>query len=82
MAHADLRAHGHEMPREGVVVFGQTAVGDHQVVDAGEGEGALGLVVCLCFEEGGGVGFPVAARVEVVGGVVAVVEAVAVGLGR
>lgn len=46
-----------------------------------ENERAVGGVLGFGFREGKGVVAPVPARVEVVRGVVAVVEAVAVGLG-
>lgn len=80
MAHSDLLSHWHKRFGESVEVLGDTGDGDHNVVDVGEGQGALCLVFVFCGEEGGWVGFPVAARVEVVGGVVAVVETVTVGL--
>lgn len=40
------------------------------------------MVLVFCGEESGRMGFPVTARVEVVGGVVTVIEAVAVRLRR
>lgn len=81
MRHPDLRAHRHQTAREVVKVLSDAPVRDHQVVDVGEGQRAFSLVARLGLEEGGRVGFPVAPRVEVVRGVVAVVEAVAVALG-
>lgn len=80
MRHPDLRAHGHQTAREVVEVLGNAPVCDHQVVDVSEGQRTLGLVGRLGLKEGCGVGFPVAPRVKVVRGVVAVVEAVAVAL--
>jgi hypothetical protein len=53
---------------------------DHEVVDVVKDEGLLGGVGFLLPEEGDGVVPPVAPRVEVVRGVVAVVVAVAVAL--
>lgn len=66
---------------EVVVVFHEQADGHHDKVNVVEDEGCLGGVVLAGLQEGDGVVAPVAEGVEVVRGVVAVVEAVAVGLG-
>jgi hypothetical protein len=63
------------------IVLGEQGEGDHQVVDVVEDERVLVRVLLLLREESNGVLAPVAERVEVVRGVVAVVEAVAVALG-
>lgn len=54
--------------------------GDHEEVDVAEDKGVLGRVAVLLFEKGDGVVAPVAARVEVVGGVVAIVITKSVAL--
>ena len=79
--HGDLvGAYRHEAAREALVVLHQEADGDHEVVDVVEDQGALLGVGVLLLEEGLGVVAPVAEGVEVVRGVVPVVEAVAVAL--
>lgn len=80
MAHADLVAHRHQTPGQVVVILPHEPDGDHDVVDVVEDEGAAVPVLRLGLHEGERVVAPVAARVEVVGGVPAVVEAVAVTL--
>ena len=62
------------------VVLCEQAHGEHDVVDVAEDEGALGGVAAAGAQERGGLLAPVAPRVQVVRGVVAVVVAVAVGL--
>lgn len=79
--HADLVAHGDEALGEVHVVLHDEADGDHDVVDVLEGECVLAGVLVLLLQESDGVLAPVAQRVEVVRGVVAVVEAEAVALG-
>lgn len=79
--HPDLRlADGHHAPGQLHVVLAQQRDRHHEVVDIVEDEGAVGGVRVLGFEEGDGVLAPVPQRVEVVRGVVAVVEAVAIAL--
>lgn len=63
-----------------LVVFSHKPVRDHEVVDVMEDKGAAGAVEVFLLEEVEGVVAPVAAGVEVVGSMVAVVEAVAVAL--
>ena len=75
-----LRPDRHKALGEGVVVFAEEPHCDHHIVDVVEDEGVLRGVVVPGLEEGDGVVAPVAEGVEVVRGVVAVVEAVAVGL--
>lgn len=80
VTHTDLRANRHQTPGQVVVILPHEPDGDHDVVDVVEDEGAAVLVLLLGLHEGERVVAPVAARVEVVGGVPAVVEAVAVTL--
>lgn len=80
MAHADLRSNRHQTPGQVVVILPHEPDGDHDVVDVVEDEGPAVLVLFLGLHEGERVVAPVAARVEVVRGVPAVVEAVAVTL--
>jgi len=63
-----------------VVILPYKPIGKHDIVDIVEHKGPAILVLLLGFHEGERVVAPVAARVEVVGGVPAVVEAVAVAL--
>ena len=62
------------------VVLGQQLPGDGDVVDVGKDESAAAGVARACLNQGGGVIAPVAARVQVMAGVVAIVEAVSVAL--
>lgn len=78
--HGDLVANGHHAPGEGLVVLEHEPRGDHEVVNVVEDEGVLLGVQRLALDECGWVLAPVAEGVEVVGCVVAVVEAVAVAL--
>jgi len=80
LAHPDLITHRHQTRRQAHVILPQQRDGHHDVVDILEGQGAAFGVLGFGFDEGEGVVAPVPAGVEVVGGVVAVVEAVAVGL--
>lgn len=63
-----------------LIVFSHQPVRDHQVVDIVEDEGTVGAVELFLLKEVDGVVAPVAAGVEVVGSMVAVVEAVTVAL--
>ena len=81
LRHSDLIAHGHEAVGEVQVVLLHQFESHHQVVDVVEDEGAAVAVGGFGLEEVHGLVAPVAARVEVVAGVVAVVEAEAVALG-
>lgn len=65
---------------QAIEILSDAGDGNHDIVDVGEGQSTLGLVLVFCGKEGGRMGFPMAAWVEVMGGMVAVVEAVAVGL--
>lgn len=80
--HVHLFPYGHQRLSQALVVLGQDGEGDHEVVDVVEDEGMLVGVLLLLLKEGGGVVAPVAERVEVMRGVVAVVVTVAVALGR
>lgn len=64
-----------------LVVLAQQRDGQHKIIDIVEHEGVLINVLLFLRQEGYGVVAPVAQRVEVVRGVVAVVVAVAVALG-
>ena len=64
------------------VVFGKQAESNHEVVDIIEHEGVLRGISGFLRKEGDRVITPVAHGVQVVRGVVAIVEAVAVALGR
>lgn len=85
-----LQGHGHLLGADGnkasrqrvVVLEDDQAHRDHDVVNVVEDEGALGSVVGAGLQKGSRVVAPVAERVQVVRGVVAVVEAVAVALGQ
>ena len=81
LRHSDLIAHGHEAVGEVQVVLLHQFESHHQVVDVVEDEGAAVAVGGFGLEEVHGLVAPVAARVEVVAGVVAVVETEAVALG-
>jgi len=79
--HGDLLgANGHDAPGEGVVVLEHEADRDEYVVYVVKDEGILPGVVLAGLEEGDRVIPPVAEGVEMVRGVVAVVEAVTVTL--
>lgn len=80
MRHADLVAHRHETPRQVVVVLAHQSHCDHDVVDVAEHEGMLGRIPVLLPQEGHRVVAPVAARVQMVRGVIAVIVAEAVAL--
>ena len=82
VGHVHLGAEGHEVAGEGGVVLAQQAEGQHVEVDVAEDEGAAAGVEVLVLDEVRGLVAPVAARVEVVGCVVAVVEGEAVALAR
>ena len=76
----DLVANGDHAAGEVVVVFHEQADSDHEVVDVVEDQGTLLGVGLLLLQERAGVVAPVPQRVQVVRGVVPVVEAVAVAL--
>ena len=79
--HTNLVPDRHQTLSQLHVILPQQRNRHHDVVDIVENERAVGGVLGFGFREGKGVVAPVPARVEVVRGVVAVVEAVAVGLG-
>ena len=78
--HVDLIADRYKAPRQMFVVAHHEPHGDHEVVDVGEDEGAAGGVGGLLLQEMNRLLAPVAAGVQMVGGVVAVVEAISVTL--
>lgn len=80
--HVNLVADGHEAVGEVEVVVAHESEGHHVVVDVVEDEGATVAVGGFGLEEVNGLLAPVAAGVEVVGCVVAVVEAETVALCR
>jgi hypothetical protein len=77
------------MVPEGYHAFGQGLVvsehephSHHEIVNVVEDEGVLRCILLLPFDESDGVLTPMAQRVEMVRGVIAIVEAMAVTLAR
>lgn len=80
LRHADLVAHGHEAVGKVHIVLLHQLKCHHQVVDVVEDKRSAVAVGGLGFDEVHGLIAPVSARVQVVAGVVAVIEAEAVAL--
>lgn len=80
MSHVDLISNGHQTLRQMIVILPQERDRDHDIVDVAEHKRLLRRVLLLRFEEGGWVFTPVPQRVQVMRGMVAVVETVAVAL--
>lgn len=79
-AHADLVTDGHQASCQMQVVLAQEPVSDHEIVNVAEDEGLFACVARFLVQKAERVIAPVAARVQVVRGVVAVIEAEAVTL--
>lgn len=80
LAHTNLVPNGHKACSEVHVVLAQQRDGHHNVVDILEHKRVAIAVLRFGLDEGERVVTPMAAWVEVVGRVVAIVDAVAVGL--
>lgn len=63
-----------------IVVLAHEAVGYLEVIDVSKDEGTAGNVGVLAFDEGKRLIAPVAERIQMVGGVITVVEAETIGL--
>lgn len=62
------------------IIFPQQVHGKHDIVDIAKNKSMLFSVAILLFQEGDGMIAPVSSRIEMVGGMVAVVIAEAVAL--
>ena len=80
MVHIDLVANGYEALGKVIVVLPHEVVGDHEIVDIVEYERSTLLVLFFGLHKCDRVVTPVTARVEMMRGVPAVVEAVAITL--
>lgn len=76
----NLVSYGHEAPGEVVVVFRQQPIRDLDIINVVKYQCPLGLVLVLGLDDGRRVVTPVTPAVQVVRGVVAVIEAVTVTL--
>jgi hypothetical protein len=82
LRHLNLLAHRYQAIGEMVIVLHQQSECDLQVVDVVERKCTTGGVLALCLEKRVGMIAPMTAGVEVVRGVVAIVEAITVALCR
>lgn len=80
LGHPQLLPYRHQTPRQFHIVFSQQRDRHHQVVNVVEDEGRASGVLRLGLEESAWVIAPMAQRIQVVRGMVAVIEAVAVAL--
>lgn len=80
MGHPDLLSNWHQTFRQVVIVVPHQPICDHQVVDVAEYECVLSCVDVFSFEKGCGMIAPVPKWIQVMRGVVAVIETVAVAL--
>ncbi len=75
-----LIANRHQTPRKMFIVLAHQPVRDFKVVNVSKDEGPAANIGVLALDEGEGLIAPVTEGIQVVSGVVAVIEAEAVGL--
>ena len=80
VAHLNLISNRHQTRCQIIVVFPHQPICEHYVVDITEYERVLGRIEVSGFEKGSGVIAPVTERVDMVRGVVAIVETETVAL--